>query len=174
MKYFSKAILILVVGFAFSAFAQKSSSGKNINVDFKNSEVEGMTVKMTLPLSFVESLKPKIEEILHEIKVGHHEIDFVGIWKAVKDSGPTEFVEINNEDAHVKVSTTGTHLVVRIDEHTEGHKIDVTLPLALGDAIFENLENINYEGIIDALLDMEGQDLVNIQSETINGRIWID
>ncbi len=175
MKRLWKVIPGLVCLLACAAWAGNGSGeGKSIHVDLKSTEGDGMELKMTLPISFIETLRPKIEEALSSVRYQDHEIDFVEIWNSVKDSGPTEFVEIKSHDGDIKVSTTHTHLVIRVDEKNEGHQIDVTLPLALGDALFSNLDTIDYDGIIDALLSMEGQDLVKITSEKINGRVWIE
>lgn len=175
MKTLLKVVPGLALLMALTAWAGDGpGAGKSIHVDFQSTEGDGMTLKLTLPMSFIETLRPKIEEALTSIRFQEHEIDFVEIWNAVKDSGPTEFVEINSQDGGIKVSTTQTHLVVRIDEKKEGHQIDVTLPLALGDALFSNLDSIDYDGIIEALLSMEGEDLVKITSEEINGRVWIE
>ena len=165
--------LFFTLSSVLAVLAQDETS-KSIHVDFVSTVDEGMTVKMTLPLSFLESIQPKIEEVLQEIRYNNHEINFAEIWQAARDSGPTDFVEVNSEDADLSVSTTETHLLIRVREKQEGQDIEVTLPLALGDAFFADLENLDYEKIVAALLTMTGQDLVKVTSEQINGRVWIE
>ena len=166
---FKLTMILLVTASAMTVFGQTQ---KTINIDFQ--EKDGVTMNMSLPISVLESVKPKIEEVLAAVRNHEHEIDFVSIWQAVKDAGPTEYFEMKSHDADLNVSTTETHLMVKIDEKEEGHQIDVILPLALCDALFSNLDHIDYDGIIQALVSLEGQDLVRITSESINGRVWIE
>jgi len=173
MKKTVFASLLLCI-FGIQGLLAQEKKSKSIHVDFVSTVDEGMTINMTLPLSFVESLQPKIEELLQEVRVHNHEINFAEIWKAAREAGPTDFVQVNSEDADLRVSTTETHLLIKVLEKREGHDIEVTVPLALGDALFADLENLDYEKIQAALLLMDGQDLVRITSNEINGRIWIE
>jgi hypothetical protein len=164
--------MLLISGLsALSALAKETE--KMLHVSF--TAEEGQMVNLSFPVSLLRSFEPQIENVLQEIKVNEQEINFMEIWQAVKDAGPTEFVEVNSADADIKVSTTITHLLVNVHEKKEGHKIDVTIPLALGDALFTTGE-FDYEQAIQALLDVEG-DLVTITSdkpEGPNGRILIE
>jgi hypothetical protein len=173
MKKTVFATLLLTL-FSIQGLLAQDKQSKSIHVDFVSTVDEGMTINMTLPLSFLESFQPKIEEFLHEVQYNDHQINFAAIWQAAREAGPTDFVEVNSDDADVRVSTTETHLIIKVLEKREGHDIEVTVPLALGDALFANLENLDYDRIAAALLTMDGQDLVRITSEEINGRIWIE
>ncbi len=166
------ASLITMMSMAMMVFAK---DGKMINIHFEDNNGEGMKIDVSLPLSLIETIQPNIEQaLLTAREEGRMEMDFAAIWQAVKDAGPTEFVEINSQDADVKVSTTQTHLVIDIHEKKDGNDIHVTVPLALGDALFTDIDNIDYQGIVESLLAMEGQDLVRITGKNMNGRVWID
>ena len=154
---------------------KKKHAGKTINVEFENMEDESMSMNMTLPVTFIQSLQPQIEQFLSQLEVEGQEIDLPAVWASLKDAGPTEFLEVKNKDADIKVSTTATHLLIQIDEKENDQHIELTLPLALGDALLgDNLENIDYEKIIDALVEMEGQDLLKLDSKKAKGRVWIE
>lgn len=174
VKTFKTTALVLLFGLSIAALGQNNEPIRTINIDFKDLTQEGMEFNVSLPITFLETFKPQIQEALENIKYGEDQIDFGAIWRAVRDSGPTEFVEINDVSTDVKVSTTSTHLLVKVDDKSEGHLIDVKVPLALGDALFTNFDNIDYDSIVDALLQLQGEDLVVITGDKINGRVWIE
>jgi len=166
-------LLILSSGLVVAQDAD-NSQGKVIRLNFENFEGEGTKMEATFPLALLATAKPQIERALNDIHEEHH-VNFRDIWNAVKDSGPTEYVNIDSHDAKIKVSTTATHLKVYVDQRQEDAVFHVTLPLALGDALFgEENSELNYDTIIEALLQMEGQDLVSIDSEDMKGRVWIE
>ncbi len=165
--------LAMLIGLTGLAIAQEPGAGKTININFEDKTQEGAVFTMSLPVTFLKTFKPHIAEALRSVDYKGHDIDLAEIWKAVKDAGPMEYAEITNEEANVKVFTTKSHLVVNVHEKREGQKIDVTVPLALGDALFNENGEIDYDRIIEALLELEGQDLVVINSDKMNGRVWI-
>ena len=169
MKKFATLFVLVVMG--LSAIAQEKKA-KTINIDFKSTIDEGMTLNVTLPLQFLESFQPQIQQILTQIQA-EHGMDFKQIWTSVKDSGPAEFISIKSEEADIQVSTTSSHMIVKVNEKTEGHDIEVHLPMALGDALFTLDGDIDYEGILQALETVDG-DLVTISGADMNGRIWIE
>ena len=170
MKQVSK-IMITVAILAMTASALAQNNNKTINIDFKDSS-ENTSMQMSFPLSVIESFVPQIQQALGEIQHDGTQIDFRQIWQSVKDAGPMDFVEVSSVDADVKVSTTETHLLVVVDEKQEGHHINVTVPMALGNALFDG-EVIDAQAIMDALASING-DLVTITSETVNGRVWVE
>ena len=171
-KLMKAASVMMILALSLVAVAK---DGKMLNIQFEDKSGDGMTMEMSLPLALLESVQPNIEQALQAAREeGHLEMDFAAIWKAVKDAGPTEFVEFNSKDADVKVSTTETHLIVDVREKKDGNDILITIPLALGDALFTDIDNINYDGIVEALLAMEGQDLVKIDGTNMKGRVWIE
>lgn len=169
-----KIASLVVCLLATMAFAQTKSKaeGKMIHVDFVSTEGEGMTIQAAVPLTLVESVRDQVEEVLGEMQKKHN-LDFAKIWGSVRDAGPTEFLSIDNKDAKIKVSTTQTHLQIYVDQKIEDQQIKVILPMALGDVLFAG-KTLDMDKIINALLALEGQDLVTIKSDEINGRVWIE
>ncbi len=159
---------------ATMAFAQTHSKaeGKLLHIDFVSTAGEGMTMQAAVPLAMVETARVKIEEVLAELQKDH-QIDFPKIWGAIRDTGPTEFLNMDTNETKIKVSTSTTHLIIYVDLKSEDHQINVTLPLALGDVLFAN-KTLDVDKIIAALLKLEGQDLVTVKSDEINGRVWIE
>ena len=172
MKMIKNAIVMaMIMSMSVAVFAQDNQV-RTINIDFRD-EGQNTTMNMSLPITVIESFRPHIEQALESVQQGDHQIDFQEIWQAVKDAGPTDFVEIKSEDADVKVSTTDTELRVSVQEKQDGHDIDVAIPLAVCEALFAGGE-LDLDAIVTALEDMAGQNLITITGDQINGRVWIE
>ncbi|MDJ0838790.1 MAG: hypothetical protein QNK37_19890 [Acidobacteriota bacterium] len=173
MKHIKQfAILLVIATTAFTAVAQDDPAG-NYMVNMEFSQASGEEMSLSLPLSMLKTFEPQIQEMLRDIEINDKDVNFRELWEAVKEAGPNDYVEVNSEDADIKVSTTTHHLVVKVHEKRENKKIDVTLPLALIEA-FLGEGGFDYTAVVEALIDIEG-DLLTIQSDDdeINGRIWI-
>lgn len=159
--------------FASVAWAQDKASQKMIHIDFKDDRPDGVELVMSLPISVLTTFQPQIREAFMALEEENDSLNFVEIWNSVKDVGPHDFMEIKGKDGHIKISTTESHFVARVNSPEMGD-IEALVPLALGDILFANSQNVDLEGIVAALGALEGQDLVRIRSEFINGRVWID
>lgn len=168
-KIITTTAVVLMSLTSIAALAQD----KSIHIDFQSTEGDGVTFNMSLPVTVIKSFRPQIEQFLNSDEFRQADVDFVAIWQAARESGPTEFLEINNEDVDVKVRTTGTHLLINGFIREEAMTFDVKLPLFLGDLFFSNIDNIDYDAIVAGLNELDGEELVIVQGDTVNGRIWI-
>ena len=173
MKHIKQiAILLAIVTTAFTAIGQDDPAGNYmVNMEFKQEGGEQMS--LSLPLSMLKSFENQIQEILGDIEINDQDINFRELLDAVQEAGPNNYVDVNSAEADINVSTTADHLVVKVHEKKEGKKINVTLPLALIDAILGNGE-FDYDAAVAALIEVEG-DLLTIESDddSLSGRIWI-
>jgi len=174
MKRIAKIAIVAAAFVACAAVAQDPTAGKTININFEDRTQEGAVFSMSLPVTFLEAFKPKINEALQSVDYQGHKIELQEIWNAVKDAGPMEYAVITNDEADVNIFSTETHLVIKVFEKKENQKIDVTIPLALGEALFAEGPDIDYDRIVAALLELGGQDLVVIDSAKMYGRVWIE
>ncbi len=138
--------------------------------DFSSGETP-TEVKISLPFGMLEALKPTIDNALNEVELHDNEIDLRAIWQEVKNAGPNEYVSIKDGDKSVQVATTETHIVIKVDE--DGEDINVTIPLALADALLGQ-EHPDFDKVIDTLLEFRGQDLLTITGSKIEARAWIE
>ena len=168
------AVLILVtLSMSLTVLAQDSQD-LTINIDYTSTEDDGTGMQMTLPLSMIEIFRPQIEEALASA-ANDESVDFREIWSTVRAGEPSQFVEINDADTEVRVSTTETELLVSIFEREGNFRSDVTIPLAFGDALFSQAtSDLSADDVIATLAGMAGTDLVRISGNKINGRIWIE
>ena len=162
---------ILALHFLPALFAQNQA--KMITVNFEDKRDDGVKVNLSLPLSFLESLKPQIQQMLAQVEQGDVPVDFVGLWQAIKETGPNDYLEVNNEDGHIKVSTTESHLICHVDSQKEG-EIRVTIPLAVGEALIGSSDKFDYDHLVAALESMNGKDLVTIEGEFVSGFVRIE
>lgn len=160
----------------FFVFAMAAQAGTQttqfINVDFTAQEAEGAPakIKLRIPMSLVNAMAPQLEEAFNQAQV-QGDVDLRQMWSEIEASGPMRFAEIQSDDAAVTVDTTEDHLKVAIDSEQEG-RFNITVPLALGNALFGD-ESGDFHQLVAALQELEG-DLVTIEGDKINGRIWVD
>lgn len=166
-------LTIISLLFASAAWAQENKTTKMIHIDFKDTREEGMELVMSLPLSVITSFHPQIREAFTALEEENQSLDFVEIWSSIKEIGPHDFLEIKGEDGHVKLSTTESHFVAKVNSPEDG-EIEALVPLALGDVLFAKAESFDFDAILAALELLDGQDLITIRSEFINGRVWIE
>lgn len=174
MKYLAQG-LILGTLMTFPLMAQDkeaNGSGHTINVDIETYDNDEGRIRLTLPLSLLSLAKGQLQNALDEL-AAQENLDFPKLWAAIKEAGPNEFVELNNEEAEIKVSTTKEKIKVLVVDKKEGSEINVELPMVLGDALFTSRE-IDYTLMMDALLSLKGRDLVLIDASHMQGRVWIE
>lgn len=165
-------VLLLTLSMAGAAFAQAKEPAYMINVDMTNFGGEQGNVKMSLPLTFLESMRPQLEDFLMQVHEGDHGVDIKALWESVKDAGPTEFIHVDGPDGKVSVKTDEEFLLVDLT-NDEVQDLKVKIPLTLFEALMTDVENIDYDAIMETLKGMAGQDLITVDSEEIVGRVWI-
>lgn len=160
------------------AFAAPSDRWIHIKVEGKNAE----KVSVNLPLSFAASalamVPPEMQEGGH-IRIDNHDLDWTklrAMWDEVKNAPEATFVTIDTADEHVVVKKEGGFLLVKTTERTEkGADVDVRLPLGVIDALLDAPEGqLNLNGALEALAEMQDGHLVSIHSEDEVVKIWID
>ncbi len=158
----------------FAVFSVAASAGTNfLNVDIQATEGESGTTDMSMriPMGLLHVMAPQLGEALGKVDIQHEGLDLAQMWELIRETGPNRYAEIESKEADVTIETTETHLLISITDTPEGD-LSVTMPLALGDVLFGN-ENAEPQELIAALEDLEG-DLVTIEGEMIQGRVWMD
>jgi len=155
---------------SLSCWAQDSPQSM-VRIDFTNAQDASSNFQMSLPLSMIELLKPQIEEILASASTDSASLQET--WKIVRNVGPSEVVEIRNENADLKVTSSETELLVQVVDKKDGSKSLVTVPIILGDAFLSTPEP-DWHAVARVVLSMNGADLVRISGDKVNGRAWIE
>lgn len=176
MKLAKWTVLLVAALASVSVAAQSKKNQMMLNVEFKTDLDGGTDVQMSLPFEVLESFRGIVNNALEQAYLEteeNAEVNFYEIWKAVRDSPPMDFIEISNEEADIKVATTETQLLIKLDTVDTG-LVNVTIPLFLGDALFGNPETqVDFDAVIRLLEESRGNDLILIEGEHINGRVWV-
>jgi hypothetical protein len=144
----------------------------------------GESVRVNLPLSLVEELLPLVGANLQQgdlsfdggkmrIHPNHVDLDLPKILKALRDAQEGEYIRVAGRDENVRVAKVADRLMIHVDEERE--QVRVNLRLDLIEAMLTNEEDeIDLAALIRALRDHGEGDLVTVESEDEQIRIWVD
>ena len=173
---FKRVLSLTIASFLVGqvAFAGTNTT-RFVNVDITSYEGDQPTeIKLRVPMSLIKAMAPQVRDAVNEAAVtADQQMNMKLIWDEVRKSGPTEFVEILGEDQNVSVATTEEDLKLSVNSDDMG-EMKISIPLALGDALFNQEGVFDFDSLLAALDQMEGQELVTIEGDRIDGRIWID
>lgn len=151
----------------------------HVKVDGKNTKE---LVRVNMPLSLIEKIIPAINQNqFHNgrIEVGDfhtNDVDIRAILNAVTSAPDGEFVTVQKPDCNIRVAKENGQMIVHIINKENGEKADVTVPLAVAQALASatNDHQFNVEGAIEALDRAGERTLVTITDNDETVRVWID
>jgi len=169
------AAFILIAGFALAA---EETRWVNVNVSEHN---DGTNVEVHLPLNLVLSVLKSVDvDNFHkghiDLDIDDADVDWAGIFAAVKDAPDGQFVTVNSPDANVSVSKQGGTLLINVDEMDgENSKVKVTVPVEFMDALSINEgSQIDVAALLESFDRLPNGDLVTVESNDANVRVWIE
>ncbi len=141
----------------------------------------GADVQVHLPLSLIMAVINSVDvENFHggkvDLEISDAEIDWPQLLAAVKDAPDGEFVKVTAEDANVQVSKRdGTLYVNVVETEEENATVNVTLPMAMIDSLHIDDDNqIDIAALLNSLEQLPSGDLVSVQSDEANVRVWVE
>jgi hypothetical protein len=172
------SLLVFAVMAMFALSVQAASKEwLHIHVDDKNKEEK---VRINIPLSLMETMLPMIED--EAIKDGSIELndrnvkisELKKMWKAFKDEGDAEFLNVEKRNENVRVFTSGNFLMVQSYKSTEGN-VNIKIPLAAVDAMLSGSGNeLNLAAGVKALKDSGVRELITVEADNSKVLVWID
>jgi len=144
---------------------------------------KGEKVNVNVTLSMAEKVLPAINNHgLHDGKVSIHNaqmngVDVRALLDAVRTAPDNEFVTVKDNDSDVRVAKANGNIIVHvIDKKNKEQKVDVTVPLAVVDALFSTAKNdeLDIAAALRALSDAGDVLLVTVQDSTEKVRVWVD
>ena len=178
-----KTMLASLASFLAATAALATPPDLWLHVTVVEAERGGETVKINLPLSTVEKVLPLVDN--EHVKQGKVKItgdvdlkgaDLHGIWEALRETPDGDFVTVDGSEGKVRVSKTGTHMLVLVDggrDRTE--KVEVKVPLAVVDALFSaDPDELNVLAALSALKESGEGELVRVSDGSSKVRIWVD
>lgn len=130
-------------------------------------------IKLNIPMSLLRAFQPNVDNALADVDFGEYHNQFRLAWQEVRDADPFTVVEILAEDKTLRVSTTETHVVINVTDPDYGQAVG-RIPLSIGDALFNMGDNVSFHQLLDEIEALAGQDLVQVESDKMDLRIWID
>jgi hypothetical protein len=169
------AAIILIAGFAL---AGDGTRWVNVHVTEPH---DGTNVEVHLPLNLVLSVLKSVDvDNFHhghvDLDIDDADIDWAGIFAAVKDAPDGKFVTVDSPDAQVVVRKEAGTLHIDVDE-TEGDnaKVKVTVPMEFMDALSVNEDNeIDVAALLESFDHFPNGDIVTVESDEANVRVWIE
>jgi hypothetical protein len=134
---------------------------------------EGSQVNLRIPLSMIPAFEDSLRQALEEVEVQSNGIRVREIWQAVRDAGPTNFVEMQSEEGRILISTTDEWIQVQADGQLQ-EKVTMQIPLSLCDALFTDAESVDLQNVVAILESMAGKDLVRVDTDDADVRIWVE
>lgn len=169
------AVFILIAGFAL---ADEPTRWINVHV---TENTEGTNVEVHLPLNLVMSVLRSVDvDNFHrgrvDLDIHDTEVDWAEIFAAVKDAPDGQFVTVDSHDAKVNVRKQGGTLYIDVDEvEGDNAKVKVTVPVEFMDAMAINDQSeIDVAALLESFERLPDGDLVTVESDDANVRVWIE
>ena len=160
-----------------------AQQGRWLHVRVQDGGKDGERVSVNVPLEFVANMLPLVEsEELQEGKLhldtgDLEEVDLREVLRALRDTPDSTFVTVQGPGESIRVAKEKDFLMIRADERGGGRseKVRVRVPLAVIEArVSGGGEELDLAAGLQALSQYDGEDLVTVESEDSNVRIWID
>lgn len=144
---------------------------------------KGESVNVNVPLSMAEKILPAINNHgLHNGKVTIQNAEMNGVdvralLDAVRTAPDNEFVTVHDQDSDVRVAKANGNIVVHvIGKKNKGHKVDVTVPIKIVDALFDTAKNdeLDVAAALRSLSDAGDILLITVQDSSQKVRVWVD
>jgi len=178
----SKLLAVAALTMLLAPVAAFAAEGRWIHIRVDKSGLDGEKVRVNVPLSMIETLLPLIEDEKFsggKFRFNDHDMDAVklrAIWKAVRGAEEGEYITVESDDENVRVSRAGAYLHVNVDEtKADGDDVHVRIPTMVMDALLSGPgDELDLIAAIRALGDHGDGELVRVDSQDENVRIWVD
>ena len=185
-----KAIGVMACMFAFAALAVPAD--RWIHVRVTNSSPDGDRVRINIPLSLAEAVLPtiKADKLCDgKVKVEGHALDRVdlrALLEAVSKAQDNQYVTVESKHENVEVAKAGEFLLIKVHENREGagkgagarkagNTVDIKIPFKVAHALLSGSnDELNVLAAVRALDEYQSLELVTVQDESDNVRIWVD
>jgi hypothetical protein len=175
-----KITAIAAAAILFAGFAVAAEGTRWINVNVSEHS-EGTNIEVHLPLNLILSVLKSVDvENFHrghiDLDIDDADVDWAGIFAAVKQAPDGQFVTVDSHDAKVNVSKQGGTLFINVDEiDGDNAKVKVTVPVEFMDALSINdSSEIDVAGLLESFDRLPVGDLVTVQSDDADVRVWIE
>lgn len=181
---FRYAALTALVAFALVAFAGTAAANENLWLHVHVQEEAGATVKVNLPIAFVETAARAIPASIEAdaLSLDDEDIsvaDLREMWASLGDTGEALLVDVDDDGESVQVRKTGGYLLVEVQDgrhfNDDGSTVDVRIPERVVEALLAGSGNqLDVAGALRALAAAGEGELVAVNERDARVRIWVD
>jgi hypothetical protein len=163
-----------------------------IHVRVTGSGPDGERVRINIPLTLAEAVLPTIKAAnLSEGKVkvagrAFDQVDLHALLESVRKAPDNQFVTVNSKDQDVEVAKAGEFLLIKVHEirgragkaaaaQKTTNMVNIKIPFKVADALLSgSKDELNVLAGVRALDEYPNLELVSVQDEKDNVRIWVD
>jgi hypothetical protein len=185
-----KTLGVMVLIFVFAALAMPADRWLHVRVT--ESGPDGDRVRINIPLSLAEAVLPTIKADKFrdgKIKMAGHafdQVDLRALLEVVRKAQDNQYVTVDSKDANVEVAKAGEFLLIKVHESREGagkatgakkatNTVDIKVPFKVANALLSGSnDELNVLAAVRALGEYPSLELVTVQDESDNVRIWVD
>lgn len=163
----TKLLLLAMVSIGSLAFA--GDKYLHINVGEPHE-----TIRVSVPLSWVEKLLPSIQVRYHRHR--HDGISPQQLLDAIRSAPEGEFVTVEGRDEEVRVAKSGRFLLVKAREGRWGRRhqnVEIKVPLKVLEALAKDKDHLDLGAAIRAISE-HGDALISVEGDREKVRIWVD
>ncbi len=171
-------ITMVLVGFAGIATAEEATRWINVNVEEHN---DGTKVSVHLPLNLVLAVLDGVEvDNFHsgrvDLEMDDVDVDWPGVFAAIQDAPDGEFVTVDSPDADVRVSKEDGMMLIDVDEKDgDNAVVKVRVPMSMINALnIDDNNTVDIKAFLQSLDELPDGELVRVESNDANVRVWIE
>lgn len=182
-----------VLAFGFGSDARAASADHWIHVAVDGTEADPERVRVNLPLTLITALEPLLAQHCGDpgsiFRINGRDMDredLVAILQSVKSAQDGEFISVDDDTDHVRVSKEKGVLYVRVREkgagdekggegETGGERVDLQVPIVVVEALVSGKgDELDLGAALKALVASGQRELVSVHDDGERVRIWID
>lgn len=173
------------------AVAQNSSKTDQwIHVRVESKDDSEETVKVNVPIELAVKVLPAIHHNqlqggkIHISKGDLNDVDLRALLDAVRSARDGEYVTVESNQDHVRVSKNAGYLYVHVEEKKRGEKqvksaaeskVEVKVPMKVVDALFSaGKDELDVVAALQVLSSSGDTELVSVKDEQNTVHVWID
>jgi len=174
-----RVIPILLLSLLVVPVALARGADRYVHVRINDREARDESIRIDVPVALLGALldHADVGGWEHDLSLGDaggSDIDLHELLTALRDAPDGEFLRVRERDESVRVAKEGGFFLVHVDER-DGDRVRVRMPLAVLDALIDSgSEKLDFAAALEALAEYDGDELLTVESDDEQIRIWID
>ncbi|MCP4895564.1 MAG: hypothetical protein GY906_01210 [bacterium] len=171
-------ITMILVSFAGMASAEEATRWINVNVEEHS---DGTKVQVHLPLNLVLAVIDgiNIENFDHgkvDLELDDMDVNWPEVFAAIQDAPDGDFVTVSSPDADVRVSKSGGMMLIDVNEKEHDNaNVKVRVPMSMINSLHIDDENrVDVKAFLQSLNELPDGELVRVESDDANVRVWVE